>query len=183
MKSLLLLCMLFFIANTLLAQGLKFSETANIFLVRHAEKAAGKDPVLTTAGNNRAGDLMRFMQSRNLKRIYTTHFRRTAMTADSLRIQLGIDTAYYLQDSTGDDLLRRLAINRDVSNTILIIGHSNTIPVLIKALGVENFPFDDIEDNEFDNIYLVKFKNNKAYLQQQKYGAPSATSAPMKMTQ
>lgn len=181
MKSLLLFYMLFFTINQVLAQHPVFSETANIFLVRHAEKVAGKDPVLTEAGNRRAGDLMRFMQGKNLKRIYTTPLRRTAMTADSLRLQFGIDTSFYKQDSTGEDLLQRLSTANDVNNTILIIGHSNTIPDLIRALGVKNFQLTDIADNEFDNIYLVKFKNKQAYLQQFKYGSPSALSAPMKM--
>lgn len=181
MKSRFLFLMLFFIANRVFAQHPEFSETTNIFLVRHAEKVAGKDPVLTEAGNKRAGDLMRFMQGKNLKRIYTTPVRRTVMTADSLRLQLGIDTSFYKQDSTGDDLLHRLATNNDLNNTILIIGHSNTIPGLIKALGVKNFNLMNIADNEFDNIYLVKFKNKQAYLQQFKYGSPSALSQPMKM--
>ena len=39
-----------------------------IFIVRHAEKEAGKDPLLTAAGNARAGDLMRALQNEGIKK-------------------------------------------------------------------------------------------------------------------
>ena len=57
MKYLIIFLALISFENKLIAQ----QETAvsRIFIVRHAEKATGNDPVLTAAGNTRAGDLMR----------------------------------------------------------------------------------------------------------------------------
>ncbi|MEI9957485.1 MAG: histidine phosphatase family protein [Ferruginibacter sp.] len=53
-------------------------------------KESGKDPVLTKEGNQRAGDLMRTLKDKHIKRIYVTQFKRTQMTGDSLRIQLAL---------------------------------------------------------------------------------------------
>jgi hypothetical protein len=48
-----------------------------IFIVRHAEKETGKDPLLTAAGNARAGDLMRVLQNEGIQKIYVSQYKRT----------------------------------------------------------------------------------------------------------
>ena len=44
------------------AQFAYFGNKAKVYLVRHAEKGAGNDPLLTDKGNERAGDLMRVLK-------------------------------------------------------------------------------------------------------------------------
>lgn len=161
------------------------SAKTNIYLVRHAEKETGSDPVLTANGNKRAGDLMRYLKGKNVKRIYVTQFKRTQMTGDSLRIQLGIDTVHYQASENGIDLFNKIAAHGDFNKTILIIGHSNTVPDYIKKAGVANYPVTDIPDAEFDNIYKVYYRRPflfsrfKAKVKHGKYGAASAASATM----
>jgi len=162
------------------AQSISFGNKAKIYLVRHAEKLPGEDPLLTTDGNKRAGDLMRTLKDKHIQRIFVTEFKRTQNTADSLRIQLGIDTVHYLSDTSCTDLFGKIKANNDMENTILIIGHSNTIPVIIRKLGIANYPPVDIPSNEFDNLFLVKFKKGKPSLKKMKYGAASGASATMK---
>lgn len=145
----------------------------SIYIVRHAEKESGNDPGLTVAGRNRAGDLMRTLKHRHIGHIYVSQYRRSQMTADSIRIQLGADTIHYKADTTGIDLLLKIRAYRDVGHSILVIGHSNTIPQIIRMLGVINFPRENIADHEFDNLYLVRYRNHKAYLTRYKYGMPS----------
>ena len=161
------------------------SVKTNIYLVRHAEKETGSDPVLTANGNKRAGDLMRYLKGKNVKRIYVTQFKRTQMTGDSLRIQLGIDTVHYQASENGIDLFNKIAAHGDFNKTILIIGHSNTVPDYIKKAGVANYAVTDIPDAEFDNIYKVYYRRPfffsrfKASVKHVKYGAASAASATM----
>jgi phosphohistidine phosphatase SixA len=155
------------------AQDLSLLKGAVIYLVRHAEKESGNDPVLTTDGKQRSGDLFRVLKNKKLQRIYVTQFRRTQMTADSLRIKLNIDTVRYVADTTGVSLLEQLAAHKDFGKTILVIGHSNTIPILIKKLGVTQ-PIKPIADNEFDNLFKVKYRKGKAQLSTLKYGAKPA---------
>ncbi len=163
-----------------MAQDIQHLPNTKIYLVRHAEKETGNDPALTEAGQKRAGDLLALLKDKGVKRIYVTKYRRSGMTGDSLRIKLGIDSALYVADTTGEGLINQLKLNNDFGKTILVIGHTNTIPALIRALGIKDFQLHDLPDEEFDNIYLVEYKANKAYLTQNKYGAKSGNSASMK---
>ena len=150
-----------------------------IFIVRHAEKESGKDPVLTPAGNARAGNLMRALQNEGIQKIYVSQYRRTQNTADSMRIQLKIDTVHYAADTLCDNLVNSIMQHSDFGKTILIIAHSNTIPQIIRKFGVTDFPYGDIPDNEFDNLFVITYKNSKARVSKLKYGVMSAASAAM----
>ncbi|MEP7237771.1 MAG: phosphoglycerate mutase family protein [Ferruginibacter sp.] len=177
MKYLLIFLTAIAFQNTVFAQ----QETAvtKIFIVRHAEKEAGNNPVLTAAGNARAGDLMRALQNEGIQKIYVSQYRRTQNTADSMRIQLKIDTVHYAADTICDQLINAIMQHGDFGKTILIIAHSNTIPQIIRKLGVTDYPYGDIPDAEFDNLFVITYKKEKAKLKKMKYGVKSAASAPM----
>ena len=186
MKIFILATAVFFIQNFGIAQApLGVSSKTNLFFVRHAEKETGNDPALTVDGQKRAGDLMRTLKNKNVKRIYVTQFKRTQMTADSMRLQLGIDTVHYDATENGVDLFNKIAAHGDFNKTILIIGHSNTVPDYIKKAGIANFPQANINDTEFGNLYKVFYKRPflfssfKAHLKHSKYGSLSASSATM----
>ena len=178
MQYLLILCLAFVQLNAG-AQTPAFKDGARIYLVRHAEKQSGKDPVLTNEGNRRSGDLARALEGQHVQRIYVTEYKRTQHTADSLMIHSGIDTMHYLSDTSCTDLINKIIANNDLDNTILIIGHSNTVPLIIGKLGLAGYPTTYIPDSEFDNLFLLTFKKGKASLKKTKFGAPSATSAKM----
>ena len=179
-KKLFILLLLIIFANFLNAQTLPaVGNKTNIYIVRHAEKLSGEDPFLTTDGNIRAGDLMRALKNKRIKRIYVSQFKRTQQTADSMFLQLGIDTVQYLADVSCTDLFNAIEKNNDWNKHILIISHSNILQKIIFKLGVTDFPQQNIPANEFDNLYLVRFKNKLPLLEQSKYGKPSAASETM----
>jgi phosphohistidine phosphatase SixA len=175
MKYLLVLFAVLGFQKTLTAQ--QEPPVTKIFIVRHAEKETGKDPLLTAAGNARAGDLMRILQNEGVQKIYVSQFRRTQNTADSMRIQLKIDTVHYAADTLCDDLVNTIMEHSDFGKTILIIAHSNTIPQIIRKLGVTDYPYGDIADNDYDNLFVITYKKKKAKLMVMKYGTKSGTSA------
>ena len=179
MKFLTVITGIFLLSVNVHSQAISFNKKTRVYLVRHAEKEGGKDPVLTTAGKQRAGDLMRKLVNKNIQHIYVSEYRRTQMTGDSLRIQLRIDTVHYVADTIGDDLLRRIKEHGDIGKNILVIGHSNTIPFIIRKLGMKNYSKENIPDNEFDNLFLVTVKKSNAKLVKFKYGALSGVSAAM----
>jgi len=174
--------LLFFIAVISFADR-SVAQSANavtkIYIIRHGEKETGRDPVLTAAGISRAGDLLRALKNESVQKIYVSRYRRTQMTGDSMRIQLGIDTVHYTADTLCDDLVNTIMQHGDFGKTILIIAHSNTIPKIIRKLGVLDYPQVDIPDSEFDNLFLITYKNEKARVKKMKFGAKSAVSAPM----
>ncbi len=170
MKCLLIFCILAAFQNTLIAQQQETGVT-KIYIVRHAEKQTGNDPLLTAAGNKRAGDLLRILQNERIQKIYVSQYRRTQNTGDSLRIQLHIDTVHYKADTLCEELVNNIMQHRDFGKTILIIAHSNTIPQIIRKLGVKDYPYGDIPDHEYDNLFLVTYKKEKAKLRTMKFGA------------
>jgi phosphohistidine phosphatase SixA len=177
MKYLLLIFLIAAFQQQLFAQ--QDEGATRIFIVRHAEKEKGSDPLLTAAGNKRAGDLLRTLQHWGIQKIYVSKFRRTQNTADSMRIQLGIDTVHYIADTLCYELLNSIMHHKDFGKTILVVAHSNTIPQIIRRLGVTDHPYGDIPDHEYDNLFLVTYKKEKAKLKKMKYGAASGPSAPM----
>lgn len=179
-KIALLICCYIFIHTISFGQNNSLNGST-IYLVRHAEKDTGNDPALSKAGNERAGDLYRQLEHKNIKKIYFTQYRRTRLTADSLQQYQRIDTGSYKADATGDDLLLRLIADSTKPNNILVVGHSNTIPAIIKKLGVKDFDAKDIPDNEYDNLFIVTIQNDQASLKKLKYGKLSEAAKPATM--
>lgn len=169
MKYLVLFCLLGSLKHKLFAQA--GPGVTKIYIVRHAEKETGTNPLLTAAGNKRAGDLMRILQNEGIQKIYVSQYRRTQNTADSLRLQLHIDTVHYIADTLCDELVNCIMLHQDFGKTILIIAHSNTIAQIIRKLGVKEYPYGDIPDYEYDNLFLVTYKKEKAKLKKMKFGA------------
>ena len=121
-----------------------------IFVVRHAEKAdATKDPDLSEPGRSRAEALAKVLSDANVAAIYVTEFKRTQQTAAPLAKALGISaTVLPAQDSAS--LIAKLHAS---NGNALVVGHGNTIPDLIKALGISE-PIS-IAENDYDNLFAV----------------------------
>jgi 2,3-bisphosphoglycerate-dependent phosphoglycerate mutase len=131
---------------------------STIFIVRHAEKAdATKDPDLSAAGRARAEALAKMLKDANITAIYTTEFKRTQQTAAPLAKALGI-TVTTLPAEDSASLIAKL---RALNGNSLVVGHGNTIPGLIKALGISE-PIN-IADNDYDNLFAVVL-SEKPYL-------------------
>jgi len=131
-----------------------------IFVVRHAERAdagagaAGMvapatDPPLSAAGRERAMRLAGMLRSADIKHIFTTEFRRTQETAGPLAEQLKL-TPVILPSKDPASLVEQV---RQLKGNALIVGHSNTIPDLLKRLGIKDAV--TIPDAEYDNLFMV----------------------------
>ena len=63
-------------------------------------------------------------------------------------------------------------LSNHAGQTVLVIGHSDTVPDLINQLGAGSVPV--INDSEFDNLFVVKvFSQGRASVTRLKYGNPS----------
>jgi broad specificity phosphatase PhoE len=130
-----------------------------VVVVRHAEKAADdpKDPTLSEAGQARAEALARALAGLPLSAAYATQYKRTQFTATPAAKACGIEVtvreATAANDATYATDLARDIRQGDPGRNVLVVGHSTTVPAIVKALtGVEPTP---IADNEFDRIYVV----------------------------
>jgi phosphohistidine phosphatase SixA len=122
-----------------------------VYLVRHAEKASNDDDAtLSAAGAKRAACLANTLKDAGIKQIYVTNTKRTQQTADPLAKQLKI-TPKVLPVEDEANLVRDIFYNGR-GNT-LVIGHSNTLPVIIARMKAGKVPA--IGENDYDNLFLV----------------------------
>jgi broad specificity phosphatase PhoE len=129
-----------------------------VFVVRHAERADGAapqmqgqaDPPLSDAGEARAAKLARMLADAGVKAIYVTEFRRTQDTARPLAARLGL-AAQRVSSRDSGALIAELR-SEHANDIVLVVGHSNTVPVIIKALGG---PEVTIAEEEYDNLFIV----------------------------
>ena len=139
------------IAFTLAFPSSAFARETVVFLTRHAEKqlSSGKDPQLTVAGKAQAVRLIKTLENVTVDAIFTTPYQRTTQTITPIAKHRGIKphSEYIPADKFAD------MIKRDYQNkTVLLAGHSNTVPAKIKALGVSK----DIQISESQYGQLFK---------------------------
>ena len=127
------------------------SEPVVVYLVRHAEKAddGTNDPPLSLAGQIRVRVLQDLLADARLTHVHTTDWRRTRDTAEPIAESAGLDVAVY--DPRGLDSLARSI--RSMPGRHLVVGHSNTTPTLVAALGAD--PFGAIHEMEYNRLYIV----------------------------
>jgi broad specificity phosphatase PhoE len=149
-----------------------------IVVVRHADRASNPqdDPPLTAAGVKRAQDLAVVLGNANLNAIITTQLRRTRETAQPIATRLEL-TAEPVElnpqqlDAHVRDVLA--ALRKRAGGSVLVVGHSTTVPVLIEALGGPHLPV--ICETIYDNLFVLIPTSAKPFLVQSRYGVASAT--------
>jgi broad specificity phosphatase PhoE len=137
------------LATLSLLPGLAAAEPYAIYLVRHGEKAAGQDPDLSAQGQARARNIAAILHRAGITAIFSTPTARTRQTAAPLAQKTGVGVQLY-------DPLAPLALVekvRGLSGAVVVIGHSNTLPELVRLFG--GAPGAEIGDDEFDRLYQL----------------------------
>ena len=127
-----------------------------IIVMRHAEKETGADPGLTERGLKRAAEVARLLSKSGAQQLICTEYRRTRMTFEPLAKALALEIET-LPAEEGARLAERCKATKD-GETVVICGHSNTVPALLKALGAEPQRLDGaqmIPDAEFGRLYIL----------------------------
>ena len=122
-----------------------------IFIVRHAEKATtgGNDPDLSVAGQKRAEALARILKDSQITAVFVTEFKRTQETAAPTAKAAHVNATLV----SANDVAGLLAKVRALNGNALVVGHGNTIPDLMKALGI-TAPIT-IPENDYSEIFVV----------------------------
>ncbi len=124
-----------------------------VVVVRHAEKADDdpRDPSLAGSGVERADGLARMLADVPLRGVWSSDYRRTRDTAAPVAVAHGLEVRLY--DPSGDHgpLVSALAAE---GGHHLVVGHSNTVPTLVRALGGD--PGAEIPESEYDRLYVVQ---------------------------
>jgi broad specificity phosphatase PhoE len=157
MKLALALLLVLFVASSALAADPSPSCDTTLLIVRHAEASSGDDPELTEKGIARAARLAEVAKDAGVTVAYATQFRRTHDTAMPLveasgakLIEVPVDRAAIKEQTIA---LGKRVVAEHAGETILIAGHSNTVPMLVEALGGK--PVPEIAHDEHDRMYIV----------------------------
>jgi len=152
-----------------------------VFLIRHAEREdePRQDPPLRKDGVARSQALARLLGTAGIKAIFTSQYTRTKQTAEPLATKLGINvTPFTLKSNPSNPRQIAEESTAEVTNkilehageSVLVIGHSNSIPDVIKMLGGDFIP--TIDERKFDDLFIVNvYAKGKAKVVQLKYGA------------
>ena len=145
-----------------------------VLLVRHAEKAAepATDPPLTAAGVSRAQALAAALGDAGVTAIITTQLRRTRETAQPLATARGL-TPEVVPISRGAIAAHVeaavAAVRRHAGGVVLVVGHNNSVPAIIAALGGSRLP--DICESVYANLFVLVQSGREARLVKSHYGA------------
>jgi broad specificity phosphatase PhoE len=147
-----------------------FSQTTTFIVLRHAEKADNsKDTNLSPEGLLRAEELKKTLAPVNVNAVYATPYNRTKQTVTPLATEKRIAITEYPADKPFTELVNEL-IETYRGNTVVIVGHSNTVPELLKVLSNNTYNVS-INENQFDNLFVVTLTDGQQpQVVQMKYG-------------
>src|SRR6266480_1704489 len=144
MKALALVVLLFVSGPIVSAQPV-------VVIVRHAEKAAngGNDPDLSSPGHARAEALAPILKDSGITAIFTSEFKRTQETAAPTATSARVTPTVVAAEDTAA-LVRKL---HQLNGNALVVGHGDTIPDIVKALGINSSI--NIPDADYSELLIV----------------------------
>jgi phosphohistidine phosphatase SixA len=119
------------------------------YVMRHLQKAEGADPGLSEEGRANAELLAGWFGEDRPSAIYVSATRRAQETAAPVAARLGVTPKVYDPADTPGLVARVLA----ETGTVLVIGHTNTVPEIVERLGGVRPP--PIPESEFGAIWHV----------------------------
>ena len=119
-----------------------------VVIVRHAERS---NDALTEDGEKRAETLAHMLNDSGVSVVFSTNTTRTRETANNTADRLDIPIQYYEYSGAGIDSVINLIKSQHIGKVILVVGHSPTVPIIIRALGISSVP----TCYEFNNLFIV----------------------------
>jgi len=145
-----------------------------VYIVRHAEKQAmpeaapeaeRADPPLSRAGQIRALGLPEDIPVRAITAVYVSDTKRSRETASAVVALTGVKPITY---PTSDVLGLVTRLRKRTGQSALVVGHSNTIPPLLAALGVT--PAVEVSEDQYGDLWIVTVSDSETTLDVRRFG-------------
>ncbi|HZW15220.1 MAG TPA: phosphoglycerate mutase family protein [Brevundimonas sp.] len=161
-------------ALTLLTATSAMAQT--VIIVRHAEKAdASADPLLSEAGQARAQALSAALTEAHPSLVLTSPLQRTILTAaPTAEYHSAPSEVVSLEGGGAAHIAATAARVRALPEdaTVLIVGHSNTVPAIARALGYADAA--DMPECEYDRMTTLHLLGEgQAHGVVTRYGEPT----------
>jgi broad specificity phosphatase PhoE len=138
-----------------------------VVVVRHAEKQGEEGDVeLSATGVQRSVRLQQTLAALDVRAVYTSEYRRTAATVAPLCRAKNLE-AQVVPAKDPRALVARIR-RQNLGQTVVVAGHSNTVPELLRALGVPDGV--QVRDDEYDRLFVVTLSVDEARLLDLRYG-------------
>lgn len=153
-----LIFMMSFLSNQAISQ-----ETENVYtayyLIRHAEKDTlnpqERNPELTPVGIQRADDWAALFSKITFDEIYSTEYKRTINTAKPTARNQNINIKFYHPK----EVYQTDFLTATHGKTVLIVGHSNTIPIFANYL-IGKEKYSEFPESIYNNLYIITKDQN-----------------------
>ena len=122
----------------------------HIFVVRHAEKVSENADALSPMGKSRATCLAATLKDANIKTVISSPFERTQQTGAPTAIEFKVPVKTVKADDY--DAISAAAREAAKSGDVLVVGHSNTVPQIVKALGNTDVA---VGNSEYDRLFVI----------------------------
>ena len=133
------------------------TNSTHYYFIRHAEKAdSSKNPDLSEKGLERAKQWKMFFSEINFDAVYSTDYNRTLQTIKPIVMENDKLLKIYNPKILDIEVFKKETFGK----TILVVGHSNTIPVMVNQI-INEKKYRDIEENQFGNLYVVTLVENQ----------------------
>lgn len=143
-----------------------------IILVRHAEKAdaTAGDPPLSANGNLRAQALISALKRTSISQLIATQYQRTQQTLLPISTDRHLPITVVEAEKPIEVHIQKVVEQvHAVKGNSLIAGHSNTLPLIIKALGGPEIPA--ISEDDYSQLFLLSINDGQpASLLSTRYG-------------
>jgi broad specificity phosphatase PhoE len=149
-----------------------------IFALRHADRVSENIDALSDEGKVRAKLLARMLAQSGIRNAYCSDAKRTQDTVAPLEAEPGVQLKVHVvpigsSGTNGHVQAIVTALNAlPADSTAAVIGHSNTIDLVIKAL--TNKVIAPIGPNEFDKLFVLSIPAGSPSLTLLRYGAPTS---------
>lgn len=131
--------------------------SSTVIVVRHAEKVDdSRDPALSEAGVERAEALAEALEYAGLDAVYASQYQRTRLTAMPAAGEVGLSVRIAPIEGDIDVWAQGFAaeiVQEHAGETVLVAGHSNTVPPLVSVLC--DCRVEALTDSDYDRIYIV----------------------------
>lgn len=123
----------------------------HIYVVRHAEKVSETADALSATGSARAACLAATLKDAPVKAVITSQFQRTQQTATPTAEGHGVKA----KAMPGEQFqaIAEEAKREARSGDVLIVGHSNTVPQIVKALTGRDVT---VGSTQYDQMFVIR---------------------------
>lgn len=133
------------------------AQGVTLYLVRHAERLDDtQDPPLSSEGQVRAERLAHALALAGVQEIGVTQYLRTQETGQPLADDLGVPVrVFHVESGEMDDHIGQIRdwVEGGGAETLLLVGHSNTVPAVVESLTA--VPMGELAHDDYGDLLII----------------------------